>query len=234
MKWVVSILLLACAVQAFSAEISGRIYIIKDPGENDIRAGYVGLTSRGEQVNCFAGTTTGAAAASVWCTTYKPRKSFVSWAPDSGCTYRHTSLKPGKYLVYVQRGELYVDWKVVKIASPSSNLKANFSANPASAGDLRISWGGSKGDYNLRVSPLDSKSRSPLPGADLPLYMGVDVDVTGNGTVMRGLKAGNYLLELRAADRQGSEREGYFTIFTDIGSWHIKAEPGVILDYRLP
>jgi hypothetical protein len=98
-----ALLLTLCAPASRSAEIAGRI-LLKGSVAGSIRAGYVGVTASGETVSCMAGTSLGRARASVWCDTYKPRRSKIDWDPDKGCAFAHTVLPPGTYVVYAQLG----------------------------------------------------------------------------------------------------------------------------------
>jgi hypothetical protein len=226
--------LLLCAAGAFAAEISGPIYFKGKLTEN-VQAGYVALVEKGDQINNMAGMTPTGDSGHVWCDTYKPRRTGLKWHKQTGLTFQHINIPPGKYLLYVRYGEHYLDWKVVDVPKATSKLTASLAISPSTFGTLHLVIGRGTGDYNIQLTPLTAKKQSPLPGAKIDFGGPViDVDVQGSETTLRGVKEGVYRVTLRAAHRQGTEETGIFTTYDDLGSWTITVKAGKALQFRLP
>jgi hypothetical protein len=198
-----------------------------------VKAGYVGLAGGGLRVSNSAGMTLGDFGGSVTCTTWKPRNATVVWDPAKGLRYRHTELPPGRYLVWVRCGENYMDWRLVHLTQDRPSATANFAFSRAAQGDLRLMVARSAKSYNVRISPLGKDGRPPLPGADVPMYVGWDTDVKGGAVLLAGMKAGKYQVELRSQVKHTDGGSGWSAVLTDEGVWSVEVVRGREREYRL-
>lgn len=223
--------LLVLGSAAYAAEITGRIYL-KAPQQASLAVGYVAVTSAGTEISNMAGLTMGNAG-HVTCTTYAPRNTSVYWDATKGATFSHVGLPQGRYLMYVRYGDWYYDWQLVDIPSSTARLSKNLSVNLADSGHLTIKIVRHGGNVNIRLTPYGANGKPLLPKDVFNYSFGKDISTSQPVASVRGLKAGTYLLELRAEQKQTSGG-GSFSTYTDIGSWVITVQSGKTLTYSIP
>jgi hypothetical protein len=229
-----ALLLLLASLPAGGAEIAGQV-VIRGAAGPMVQVGYVGRTASGQEISCMVGTSTGPMTASATCTTYRPRCSEMAWTPPATCTFRHTVVPPGRYVVYARSGESYIDWKLVAVRPGAAVVRASLVVDPAAAGDLHIRPPRRPGSYNVRLSPLDAKLKPPLGAAQVSMSLEISLDMPRSGLNIKGLRAGAYLLELRTFVREGSRATGYGTVYTGtVGSWRVRVKAGARTEYGLP
>jgi hypothetical protein len=226
-------LLMTIATTGWSAEIRGVI-TLRNVGENKLQAGYVGRSQTGEEVHCFAGLTTGGATARVWCDTYRPRRSAIFWDPSRGSSFVHTSLPPGRYLVYARYGENFLTWRLVELKSASEIKSVTLACDLLNSGDLQVQINRPPGLYNVQVVPLDARGNTLFSGIKMEFHLGSDADSHNNVAALRGLAAGKYRLELRSVQRQTDRGGGVFSVYNDVGSWTVTVKARNLARYRLP
>jgi len=230
MRWLLSLAALFCvSVSARAAEIAGRI-VFRGSVPAQAAAGYVGRAASGETVNCFAGGTLTGDRMTVWCDTYRPRRSLIAWDREKGCSYRHTALPAGAYLIYARVGERIAAWKVVKVASASAAVRCDLSVDPTARGDVIIEARRPPGALNVRLTPVAKGGKSLLPAADLGTHLGVDTDLANGSVRFDGLLPGTYRAELRRVQR-GSRGDGSWAVFHDVTSFPVTVRRGKAMRY---
>lgn len=227
------ILLMTIAGAIRAAEIKGTI-TLRNVEEKRLQAGYVGRSVKGEQVHAFAGWTIGKIKAQVWCDTFMPRRTLLTWDPERGGSFAHTNLPPGRYLVYARYGENFLTWQLLELKSASEVKNITLVCDPVNAGDLQVQIIRPAGTYSVQVIPLDARGNNLLPGVNLEFHVGSDADSQKNVATMRGLAAGKYRLELRGAQHQQDRGGGSLSIFNQIGAWTVTVKARNLARYRLP
>lgn len=228
----VAIALLCTSVEA--ADISGQVYL-KNMPRVDITVGYVGKDSVGQTIFCSAGFSAGAASsASAKCDTFQPRVTYVEWDSSTGCTFQHTELPAGTYVVYVKSGNSYLDWKRVRVKSAKSHLKVNLSVDRGVVGNVSFQFPASKAIYTLRMVPLDRKRRLPLDGVDIHNHLCAETDAQNGSAEMLGLRPGSYQVQLDKANRRYSRDGSWWASYETVGVYLIEVKAGASLTYKLP
>jgi len=231
LKAIAALLALAASSLAWGGTVTGRISIA-GPRPRYVKVGYVGVPASGNPITNLAGMTIGEYSGSVTCTTYRPREARLRWDPKRGLRFEHTKLPFGHYLFWARCDDNYMDWRVVTLDAARPSVALTLKCASSDEGDVWLVVVG-KGDYNVRVSPLDKSGLAPLVGADVPKGAGWDADVKGGALLLQGMKAGLYRVDLRSQQKMGSARSGWSAILTDAGTWSVRVVAGKHREYKL-
>ncbi|NLI00987.1 MAG: hypothetical protein GX446_16010 [Chthonomonadales bacterium] len=232
MRGLAVVLLIACTDIAGAGAISGRI-AMKGGRPSSVKAGYVGVTRSGQSLFNSAGLTIGSFRGSVASTTFKPRVTRLDWDPRPACTFEHTGLPPGRYLVWVRCDDHYMDWRVVTLDKDTASATVTLGWSKTDRGDIKLLVKHRSSAYNVRVSPLGPDGKTPLPEADVPMYAGWDIDVTGTALLLRGMRPGVYQVELRRQRKLAGASGGWSAMLQEAGTWSIKVVAGQHREYTL-
>jgi hypothetical protein len=194
-----------------------------------IRVGYCGVSARGEKLHCFAATTLGRVASSVTVSTYSPRLSQVMWDPAKGCTYSHSGLPAGRYLVYVRCGSRYVDYRLVTLRPSTGHVPVTLRYSATEQGNIVLRVRKAGGPFNVHLTPCGPKGADLLTGGDVPVHVGWDEEVQGGEAAVKGLKPGWYRVELRPKRPSG----GQSSAPKSLGKWTVRAVAGKGTEYVL-
>jgi len=214
--------------RADCADIAGAV-VFAGGRPPAIRVGYCGVSERGEKLHGYAATTLGRVASSVTMSAYSPRLSQVMWDPAKGCTYSHSGLPAGRYLVYARCGRSYVDYRLATLTSEKGRVAVTlrYAANEQGSIVLRVRKAG--GPYNVRLSPCGPKGADLLRGAEVAANVGWDEEVQGGEAVVKGVKPGWYRVELRPKRPSGAQS----TAIRALGRWTVQAVAGKETQYVL-
>jgi hypothetical protein len=234
-------LLLLVSAPGRCADISGRV-----PGSigrgMQIEVGYAGLDRSGTCLTDRAGTTAVDGAATVKCTTYRPRTTEVVWDPETGCRYRHVGLPAGTYVLYARitadeagdRVCVLSTWRTVRVRSARERLALDLPMPPASCGALRVTAPGRVGLHGVSLTPATERGGELFTGSDEAFGLSVEADLGRLGTTLRGLRAGTYRLRLRQLHRQGTLQTGQVTTISEAGHYTVRVVAGKQMLYVLP
>ena len=163
-----------------------------------LRAGYVGLDNNGKATSGMAGLSASASMnrGSVSSTTNKPRISSLRLEESTACKFSHVQMIPGKYLVYIRRGERNCDWKWVTVDN-QSKLNIALEVDDGQTGALEVTLPDTPGTKKVELIPLDETGTAPIPDADLPkarisYWLGTSLKPEAGKAVFDGLKSGKY------------------------------------------
>src|SRR5688572_12243382 len=132
--WMVALVVLAG--RAESSEIRGTVRL-EGVKSASVVVGYIGKTADGEDQSNMCGTTVRPGGSGwVQCDTFKPRISRLEFDEKLGGRFRHSKLKPGRYLVYVRAGEHWYDVRWVTLKTPQDSAKVDFRVAPAHSATL--------------------------------------------------------------------------------------------------
>jgi len=230
----VSLLLTAVTGGAgWSATVKGIVYF-KGALEDQVAVGYTGKDAGGKVLTNMAGLTPIHGKASVWCDTYTPRRTALTWNPSTGLSFEHTHLPAGQYLLYVRYGETYLDTRFVRVDSRSRVVTVNLAIRSSQAGDLRVALSEKTGLFDVELTPLDIGGRMFFPEMPFGSLPSVRAETSNGAVHLTNLRAGSYRLALRRARRMGGKGSGSFTTYEDAGHWTVKVQAGKVLEYRLP
>jgi hypothetical protein len=177
---------------------------LKGRGKFQLDAGYVGENTRGEWQSNTAGLTVEAGADfGTWATspTNGPRLTALAYEKSAGCTYQHTHVEPGRYLVYARWNEHYFDWRWVEVKD-KAQLTLDFTIDPATAGKLELTLPEKAAGSKVSLIPLDADDKLPelkVPPEGLAAYMGSEVTAKERKVVIDGLRAGLYRVRVGKA-----------------------------------
>ena len=101
---------------------------------------------------------------------FAPRETLLAWKIGKGCTYKHTNLPAGDYLVYVRSGAYYFDWRSVRIteAQAKEKLAVNLSIDPNAMAAVEITVTGNSEVTSVRFHLLDEQGKLPPGDQELP------------------------------------------------------------------
>jgi hypothetical protein len=233
MRYFLIIAVLFCSVIVDAADVNGVIKFAGIPNKQ-ISVGYVALTDSGSRISNMAGLTPTGTSGKVWCDTYKPRRTSLTWHSKSGLSFQHTNLPAGKYLFYARYADNYLSWRIINLTGTPKNIQTVLSIDSLNTGELKFQISKGIGDYNIKLVPITDKFKLPIAGVDFGDMVSVDVDFKSKSTTVNGLKPGNYMVMLRSAKREGTPKTGMLSVYTDIGMWSATVKRGQSITCRIP
>jgi hypothetical protein len=169
----------------------------------EVVTGFIGLTSAGSPISNLTGTTvmTGTET-SVASATYPPQRSALVNDAEAGCLCRHSRLPPGRYLVFVGTGELYIDWRWVEVRD-GAVMTLDFSLEPEVAGSLAVLLPKGVKD-GVRLIPLDEAGKMPDVKEALSLVslaLPVKGEPKDGKLQLDGLRPGRYRVSVAGVEK---------------------------------
>jgi hypothetical protein len=118
--------------------VHGKIVLKGNMKQEKLVAGFVGMGTDGKPHSNSAGyPVTVGVRGFVTSSTFAPQLTSLTSSEQDGVAYRHVTMPPGDYLVYVQRNEIMFTYKRVKVKE-GDQLTVDLTVDPSTAGDLVV------------------------------------------------------------------------------------------------